>query len=681
MQCRNLQDELEKIQQSEDFYYSKLQEVFNQYKSYQISEKDLEDLIKQTTVHHFKYDRFLSHNKEHEKFLLLIGKIIAMSDLRGYNKNEWNEYSDQRVLADSRVRQNIWARNLLKYKITSNLKTLTSSVANAIRFIEDPKNNLTQLSRNHRIMTSKNLLKKRYDNSTYFEDIKKYFEDEIKNHPLKNEENLGVLLSVFLYCDEIRKKWDHIQVEHLHETVEKGREYYHKEKDKNIKNMPLNQIFYGPPGTGKTYYMNALKKKFTYTESTMDDFEWVKTVAGELTWFEVVVLALIDLGKESTVPEITKHKLVRAKTEVSNKTKGIPQQIWSTLQAHTVLESKTVNYKTRTEPYVFDKKENSVWYLVENADEILGELYREYERYKNEKPLSQELHNYEFVSFHQTYSYEEFIEGIKAVPAGEPGNEYGDEMVYQVSDGIFKKIVEKAKNDRDREYAIFIDEINRGNISKIFGELITLIEESKRVGNEEALEVTLPYSGEKFGVPNNLYIIGTMNTADRSIALMDTALRRRFEFVEMMPDLEKVDFEIETDDGDIAIGELLKTINERIEYLYDRDHMIGHSYFMSLKEKYGQEAKEELDHIFRNRVIPLLQEYFYDDWEKIQMVLGDHPEQKADKGDKFIIETKVKENALLGFSPYDNDDERYTYKINENFTVAAYQNIYSVKQP
>ncbi|EOH2390167.1 McrB family protein, partial [Campylobacter jejuni] len=157
-----------------------------------------------------------------------------------------------------------------------------------------------------------------------------------------------------------------------------------------------------------------------------------------------------------------------------------------------------------------------------------------------------------------------------------------------------------------------IDEINRGNVSKIFGELITLIEPSKRIGEKEELKVKLPYSGEEFGVPKNVYIIGTMNTADRSITSLDTALRRRFEFIEMMPDVSKLSMDCEG----INLQELLKAINTRIEYLLDREKTIGHAFFISV------ENLESLKKVFKNRIIPLLQEYFYNDYALIDAVLN-----------------------------------------------------------
>ena len=251
---------------------------------------------------------------------------------------------------------------------------------------------------------------------------------------------------------------------------------------------------------------------------------------------------------------------------------------------------------------------------------------------------------YTFITFHQSYAYEEFIEGIKPLTKKCSNQSYdNNDIQYCIKDGIFKQACQKAlgltdfdgnieefcklsKEERKGyfteetlKYALFIDEINRGNISKIFGELITLIEDSKRLGADNEVIATLPYSEELFGVPKNLYIIGTMNTADRSIAHIDTALRRRFEFVEMMPKTSNEDKELDFEVKGINIRELLKTMNERIEILYDREHTIGHAYFMSLN---ASSEVEDLAHIFEKKFIPLLAEYFYSDWSKIDLVFN-----------------------------------------------------------
>lgn len=215
--------------------------------------------------------------------------------------------------------------------------------------------------------------------------------------------------------------------------------------------------------------------------------------------------------------------------------------------------------------------------------------------------------------------------------------------------------------NRDK-YVFIIDEINRGNISKIFGELITLIEDAKRVGRPEGMKAVLPYSLKAFGVPENVYLIGTMNTADRSIAAIDTALRRRFLFKEMMPRPEILS-EIRVED--LSISVLLSRINRRIAALYDREHTIGHAYFLPLK---NSPTIEMLADIFANNIMPLLQEYFYEDYEKIRLVLGDN--KKKNKDEQFIIAKDNDYAELFGNIDLELDDSR-SYEINS----AAFGNI------
>ncbi|MBT2292780.1 AAA family ATPase [Paenibacillus albidus] len=231
-----------------------------------------------------------------------------------------------------------------------------------------------------------------------------------------------------------------------------------------------------------------------------------------------------------------------------------------------------------------------------------------------------------------------------------------------------------AIQENRNNYVFIIDEINRGNISKIFGELITLIEPAKRLGQLEEVRLRLPYSQEEFGVPGNVFILATMNTADRSIARLDTALRRRFHFTEMMPRPEVLQA-IVTDDGTIELNKMLEMINRRIEVLYDREHRIGHAYFITLRE---HSSLENLGHIFRNTIIPLLQEYFYEDYEKIRLVLGDNNNNKS-RADQFVHAKQLNVNELFGdVNGYDLEDE-VSYELNEDaFTrVEAYRMIYS----
>ena len=308
------------------------------------------------------------------------------------------------------------------------------------------------------------------------------------------------------------------------------------------------------------------------------------------------------------------------------------------------------------------KTYNSIKYAVDTIDRKFNrDSAKTYTDYVNKFNELKAVGQIAFTTFHQSYGYEEFIEGIKPV-LGDISEK--NELSYKISDGMFKEFCKKATSNKDKKYVFIIDEINRGNISKIFGELITLIEDSKRNGKEEAMSVTLPYSQEEFSVPKNVYILGTMNTADRSIALMDTALRRRFEFIEMMPK-EALLTDIVIDN--VNVKEMLETMNRRIEALYDREHTLGHAFFIPLQNE-KKATIDQLASIFKNKIIPLLQEYFYEDYEKIMLVLGIDPQNEDDS--KFI---SVKTNENL-FKNSPDIDLNSTYKINKDSFKDSFKN-------
>ncbi len=269
----------------------------------------------------------------------------------------------------------------------------------------------------------------------------------------------------------------------------------------------------------------------------------------------------------------------------------------------------------------------------------------------------------EMVAFHQSFSYEDFVQGLRPVI-------HGNSIVYEIREGLFKQLCKRAEANPEHKFALFIDEINRGNVSSIFGELITLIESDKRLRFTDTGEpdytrpgtfVRLPLNDEPFGIPCNLDIYGTMNTADRSLVRVDTALRRRFEFVECMPDpgilagrgIEGVSF-----------GPLLARMNERIEALLDRDHTIGHAYFLELKLEEGIEG---LARLFERKILPLLEEYFFDDWGKAATVLGG-PGKEGDNRCFYIA-----------MAPSDEDFTPGRFKRNPEAlrNLEAYKSVYA----
>lgn len=272
-----------------------------------------------------------------------------------------------------------------------------------------------------------------------------------------------------------------------------------------------------------------------------------------------------------------------------------------------------------------------------------------------------------FCTFHQAFAYEEFVEGVRAITDEE------GEVHYRVEPGIFKRIAATAAQQRKDAFVLVIDEINRANIARVFGELITLLEPDKRLGNPNELRVQLPSSKEWFGVPPNLHVIGTMNTADRSIALMDVALRRRFTFEEMMPDADALDdalaeANVSENVRKLAIAVFTK-LNERLRYLYDREHQIGHAYFLGVKDLAG------LRTVFADRILPLLQEYFFGQWDKVALALG-YP-IKADGAPKelrdtthaqgtFLVTQKLDEKSVLGFD-HDEYVDQVAWDIHPNF--------------
>lgn len=425
---------------------------------------------------------------------------------------------------------------------------------------------------------------------------------------------------------------------------------------------PTNKIFFGPPGTGKTFHIqDTLISKYQSKTNELSREELLDRFVSKLTWAEACAVALL-LVKDATVSELIKHELVAAKARVSD-SKQPRQTLWSVLQNHVPEECTLVKNSSRQNPIFWKYKEGNTSYfkLWHGMD---PEEYAQLEEWgKDLGAIGDEnqelvLNHSEFVTFHQSFSYEDFVEGIKPVMA----DDFDGELRYKIEPGIFKQICEAARRNPKQRYALFIDEINRGNVASIFGELITLIEPDKREGQKNELSVTLPYSKEEFSVPGNLDIYGTMNTADRSVEALDTALRRRFEFEEIKPKPDLFDDVVA--DG-IHIGRLLRTVNERIEHLLDKDHCIGHSYFFSVKDLNTLRA------VFSKNILPLLQEYFYGDFGKVGLILGA----------AFVQKRSERQTSFAAFDHPDADllHEKEVYDLMDPNEVdaAGYKAIYS----
>ncbi|EAK5889011.1 McrB family protein [Campylobacter lari] len=446
-------------------------------------------------------------------------------------------------------------------------------------------------------------------------------------------------------------------------------QYFENEKIlSENQNPPLNQILYGPPGTGKTYHtidkaLEILGENLASRHEKKAKFdEYVKNGQIVFTTFhqsygyeefvegikpdinntlensqEVNYKIENGIFKELCEKALDNYENSILNTDELNKKIELKEKVENFL--NWLLETNEPISKTKGGNFfVVDINDKTVMIYSEGVERFDGnfnlsisifmELLKHNDEFNNAAEMFKKVFDRDYADRTHTY-YFNLVKKFKA---------------YEKQSTV--KNENKKNNDNSlKPYIIIIDEINRGNVSKIFGELITLIEPSKRIGEKEELRVTLPYSKDEFGVPKNVYIIGTMNTADRSITSLDTALRRRFEFVEMIPNPDILNDNCEG----VNLQELLKAINTRIEYLLDREKTIGHAFFI------GIDNLEKLKNVFQNKIIPLLQEYFYNDYALINVVLN--------------------ENGMI-FE--DKKDDKYLQKIKNLYNVDSERNIYTI---
>ena len=403
---------------------------------------------------------------------------------------------------------------------------------------------------------------------------------------------------------------------------------------------PTNIIYTGVAGTGKTYRLLQIAQQYTDYLPRINDKDLLGQLLQDLSWREVVCLIFLDFKSKRQdlvkVPEIVNHEFFVSKAAQNAREKNLSNTAWSVLQMHTPASSQTVSYKNRASQAYFDKDNSGAWYLLPESMGLLSDLaqqlaeFQQAQRENNSQNQEFRQQRFSMVSFHQAYGYEEFVEGIRPVMAAtSPATNSSSQMSYAIQDGAFLKLCQRAANDPDQRYAMLIDEINRANVSRVFGELLSLIEPDKRAGMTNAMTVNLAYSGRTFSVPTNVDIYATMNTQDHSLAPLDMALRRRFRFIECPPqpellpilylnqDSEAVNSEtfnsktanpaetlystenlypIET----IDLAKLLTGLNNRIAQMLGAEAQLGHAFLWSV------DSLEQLQTVLIEQIIPQL---------------------------------------------------------------------------
>lgn len=801
---------LQSILNSDEFYFEKGRTELTKWHDLSLTDVETNDL--DTFSGDYRaFENEASNNNRFSEIFNQICKIVSYCDLHAKNKKELNEYSDNRVLANAGVRQANWVEHIVQNKIDAEYNQ-TNSVTNALNYLNDPGNNATILSEEHRRMISEKLFNVAYDPKDFIANLKNYF-DEF-SIPVKNQENYTYALSTIIY--HIIDVW-HESIVSLMASDGTGWQDKHILQTKNNdastvwnskkptggkKTLEAMQKIIDDAGELKLFYTSngkvryvAYIEDFAINQKELDEKKWNKRYEQIFDYSDnfddyaddrkhaniIFLVSNFEAIEPIDIENFSFYKCDPPRQDNMSPVETEPEELnFTTVQLQTDSSMKKDHEFPLNQILFGPPGTGKTYNTFKKAIHIINPEFntnQDWETVKNEYDRLVAEEQIFFTTFHQSMSYEDFIEGIKPQ---EPKEE-GGAIWYKVEEGIFKNIAKKAKenielsalnkgeesseslpfekafemlktkvndellhepdltpNERKeglvlnldssffsiygiigssikmmnrsgnkqntmnkdtlrkiydnpenldkiikggmrgyydslvkemrswkeqlveeiskshvKPYVLIIDEINRGNIAAIFGELITLIEKSKRFGEAEELEAILPYSKEPFTVPNNLYIIGTMNTADRSVEALDAALRRRFSFEEMPPlyNLPELDYKL-NDNIAIKASDILKTINTRIEKLLDKDHMIGHSYFIKNGE---DDMLPKIQDAFYKSIIPLLQEYFFGDYGKIGLVLG--------KG--FVVKNEWQNNTFADFDHESSSqfDEREVYSI------------------
>lgn len=384
--------------------------------------------------------------------------------------------------------------------------------------------------------------------------------------------------------------------------------------------LAKNIIYTGVAGTGKTYQLQQIAKQYTELLPVANADDLLQALLKPLSWREVICLVFLDERKKGKsllkVAEITNNLFFVTKLKINQREKAIANTAWSTLQQFSPADSKNVLVKNKSSQSYFDKDDSSNWFLLADSLPLLADLQNKLDDYQlaihsqfQPNYLQPKLERFSFVSFHQAYGYEEFVEGIR------PHIADNGQMSYRVESGAFLRLCQQAKQDPGHRYAMLIDEINRANVARVFGELMSLIEPSKRAGQTDSLSVNLAYSRQPFSVPSNVDIYATMNSQDHSLAPLDMAFRRRFEFIECRPQPQLLG-KVMANGAEIDLAKLLTALNERISQNLAKDSQLGHSFLWDI------DSLQALSAAFSQSIIPQVAQACQHHGQILQAVFG-----------------------------------------------------------
>ena len=381
-----------------------------------------------------------------------------------------------------------------------------------------------------------------------------------------------------------------------------------------------NIIYTGVAGTGKTYRLQQIAKQYTEFLPVANADELLKALLKPLSWRDVICLIFLNNYQQGRkllkVPEIIDHQFFRMKAQLNDRKENLNQTAWGTLMMYSDKNSVRVKYHRRASQSYFDKDDSSNWFLLADSLPLLADLQNKLDDYQaaihsqfQPNYLQPKLERFSFVSFHQAYGYEEFVEGIR------PHIADNGQMSYRIESGAFLRLCQQAKHDPSHRYAMLIDEINRANVARVFGELMSLIEPSKRAGQTDSLSVNLAYSRQPFSVPSNVDIYATMNSQDHSLAPLDIAFRRRFEFIECQPQPQLLG-KVMANGIEIDLAKLLTALNERILQNLAKDSQLGHSFL------WGIDSLQALSAAFSQSIIPQVAQACQQHGQILQAIFG-----------------------------------------------------------